>query len=306
MKTLEEPATSVCMECRSRNIINDPESGEIVCRGCGLVISESNISVGPEWRAFTQTERDTRARTGPPSSFLIYDKGLSTVIGPVYSDAYGRRIPQENKLQFFRLRKWNIRSRVHYSTDRNLSQAMSDLDILAGKLHLPFNVKENAAVIYRKALKKGLIRGRSILSMVAACLYAACRETQTPRTLVEIERCSPRDKKEISRDYRMLLKELNLRMPVQKAKYVLPKIASKVEVSEKIQRKAIEILGEAERLKITVGKDPMSMAAAALYLTCKMNKNSITQKDIAEAADVTEVTIRNRYKDLKKALNLDI
>ena len=141
--------------------------------------------------------------------------------------------------------------------------------------------------------------------MVLASLYVACRRTQTQRTLDEVARHSPLDKKDISRCYRILLKELNLRTPVPKAQLSVPKIASEVELGEETQRMAIEIIGKAERLKITVGKAPMGMAAAALYLACVMNGENRTQKVLAEASGVTEVTIRNRYMDLKRSLDLD-
>jgi len=204
-----------------------------------------------------------------------------------------------------RLKKWQIRSSCQSSVDRNLAQAMSGLDRLTDRLHVPRAVKEQAAVIYRRALKEGLVRGRSILTMVAASLYAALRVTRTPMTLSEIARVSTIDEKDISRSYRILIRELGLHMPVQRAQLNVPKIASKVEVGEEAQRRAIEILGEADRLKITIGKDPMGLAASALYMACIINEENRTQKVLAEAADVTEVTIRNRYTELKRVLNLD-
>jgi len=182
---------------------------------------------------------------------------------------------------------------------------MAELDRLTDKLHIPKPIKEKAAVIYRKGLEKGLVRGRSTSSLAAASLYVACRATRTPRTLEEIARKSPLGKREIARCYRLMLRELNLRMPVPKAQYRVPKIGGKLELGEGTQRAAIKILGEADRLKISVGKDPMGLAAAALYLACTMNGENRTQKDIAEAAGITEVTIRNRYKELKEVLNLD-
>jgi len=202
-----------------------------------------------------------------------------------------------------RLRKWQIRSGVHSSVDRNLAQAMTELDRLTDKLHIPPSIKENAAVIYREALEKGLVRGRSTSAIAAASLYAACRLTETPRTLREIARHSTIARKDIARCYRLLLRELNIRMPIPRAQLRVPKIASKVGVGEKTQRMAVEILREAERLKETAGKDPMGLAAAALYIACVMNGEKRTQKMIADAAGVTEVTIRNLYKSLKEVLN---
>ncbi|MCK4581715.1 transcription initiation factor IIB, partial [Candidatus Bathyarchaeota archaeon] len=192
------------------------------------------------------------------------------------------------------------------SVDRNLSHAMTELSRLSDKLHIPKPVKERAAVIYRKALEKGLVRGRSISAISAASLYAACRVTGTPRTLRELGKVSTIDKKDLARCYRLLLRELNLSMPIPKAQYRVPKIAAKVNISENTQQTAVDILRKAEEMKTTAGKDPMGLAAAALYIACVMNEEKRTQKMIADAAGVTEVTIRNRYKGLKESLHLEL
>jgi transcription initiation factor TFIIB len=304
MKILGKTSLYVCSACGSRNIVRDLESGELVCGDCGLVIADHVVSTRPEWKAFTLEEHQERDRVGLPPSFSIYDKGLSTTIGGVSRDARGKRIPNKRRFEILRLRKWQARSTVNNS-ERNLAQAMSELDRLSDRLHLPSTVQEMAAVTYRKALKEGLVRGRNISSIAAASLYVACRMTRTPRTLRELAGMSPMDKGDISRCYRILLKDLGLHMPVPRAQRRVPKIASRAELGEETQRTAIEILGEADRLKITVGKAPMGMAAAALYLACTMNGENRTQKTLAEASGVTEVTLRNRYKDLKIHLDLD-
>jgi transcription initiation factor TFIIB len=304
MEILDEPVISVCLECGGRNIIQDLESGEAVCGGCGIVIAESTFNTEPERRAFTLKESQERTRVGIPASFSIYDKGLSTTFNPIGLDGCGRRISGEKRNEMFRLRRWHTRSTVDGS-DRSLIQAMSELDRLCGSLHLPNTIQERAAVTYRKVLKEGFVRGRRISAMVAASLYVVCRVTQTPRTLVEVARCSQVDKKEVARCYRILLKRLNLRVPVPKAQLRVSRIAAKVELGEKTQRMAIEILGEADRLKISVSKDPMGLAASALYIACVINGENRTQKMISEAAGVTEVTIRNRYQELKRSLDLD-
>ncbi len=295
-----------CPECGSVNLIHDEESGEIICGNCGLVINESIMNEGPEWRAFTPSENESRSRVGIPLSFAVHDKGLTTVIGRIGKDAYGRSIPLNTKLQMLRLRKWQIRSRVHSSTDRNLAQAMAELDRLCDKLHIASNIKERAAVIYRKALDSGLVRGRSISAIAAASLYAACRITQTPRTLREISGQSPMERKDIARCYRLMLKDLSIQMPKPNAQLRVPKIAARVGVGEKTQQTAVDILRKAERIRTTAGKDPMGLAAAALYIACVINNEKRTQKMIAEAAGVTEVTIRNRYKGLKESLGLEV
>ena len=298
------PVPYVCPECGSSNIVHDEGSAEIICGSCGLVVAESSPCMGPEWRAFTQSEKESRSRVGAPTSYSIHDKGLTTMIGRVGRDAFGKKIPLKTKIQMIRLRKWQTRSRSHYSVDRNLAQAMAELDRLTDKLRIPPSIKEEASIVYRKALEKGLVRGRSISAVAGASLYAACRITQTPRTIREIARYSPIAKKDIARCYRLLLRELRLKMPVPSAQLRVPKIAAKAGIGEKTQQTAVEILMEATRLRTTAGKDPMGLAAAALYIACVMNGENRTQKVISDAAGVTEVTIRNRYKELKEVLGL--
>ena len=295
-----------CPECGSTSLVHDYDSGETVCSNCGLVLHEQTLDKGPEWRAFTQEEKESRSRVGVPTSYSVHDKGLSTAIGRVDRDAFGRKLPLSTRLQMWRLRKWQIRSRVHSSVDRNLAQAMAELDRLSDKLYIPGPIKEKAAVVYRKSLEKGLVRGRSIAAIAAASLYAACRNTETPRTLREIAEASLVDKKDVARCYRLLLRELEMQMPIADPMTYVSKIAERTGISGPTQGLAIKIIHEAKRRRAASGKDPMGLAAAALYIACLQSNEKKTQKDIAEAAGVTEVTVRNRYKTLKKQLSLEL
>jgi len=295
-----------CPECGSGNLVHDYDTGETVCGDCGLVLYEQMMDKGPEWRAFTQEEKASRSRVGVPTSYSVHDKGLSTAISQVDRDAFGRKLPLSTRLQMWRLRKWQIRSRVHSSVDRNLAQAMAELDRLSDKAYIPPPIKEKAAVIYRKALDKGLVRGRSIAAIAAAALYAACRACGTPRTLREIAEASLVDKKDVARCYRLLLRELDVHMPIADPLTYVSKIAERTGISGRTQGIAIQILREARKRRASAGKDPMGLAAAALYIACLQNNEKKTQKDIAEAAGVTEVTVRNRYKSLKKQLSLEL
>ncbi len=234
----------------------------------------------------------------------MHDMGLATIIGPTNRDATGKPLSASMKSTIERLRTWDSRSQVHEPVDRNFRQAFSELDRLKDKLAVGDAVIEKAAYIYRKALEKGLVRGRSISALIAAALYAACRDTETPRTLKDVGTASNIKRKDIARCYRLLLRELSLRMPVVNPVNCVSRIASKADLSEKTKRDATKILRTAEELKISAGKDPMGLAAAALYVACVTNGENKTQRDVAEAAGVTEVTIRNRYKGLKIALNL--
>lgn len=303
---LQRRLVDKCPECSSTNLIHDYDSGETICGNCGLVVQEQMMDKGPEWRAFTREEKESRSRVGVPTSYSVHDKGLSTAIGRVDRDAFGRKLPMSTRLQMWRLRKWQIRSRVHSSVDRNLAQAMAELDRLSDKSYIPGPVKERAAVIYRKALDKGLVRGRSIAAIAAASLYAACRITGTPRTLREIAEASLVEKKDVARCYRLLLRELGVQMPISDPLTYISKIAEKTGISGKTQGSAVKILHEARKRRVAAGKDPMGLAAAALYIACMQHAERKTQKEIAEAAGVTEVTVRNRYKTLKRQLKIEI
>ena len=295
-----------CPECAGVNLIHDYDTGETVCGDCGLVLYGQMMDKGPEWRAFTQEEKASRSRVGMPTSYSVHDKGLSTAISQVDRDAFGRKLPLSTRLQMWRLRKWQIRSRVHSSIDRNLAQAMAELDRLSDRVYIPRPIKEKAAVIYRKALDKSLVRGRSIAAITAAAAYAACRGSGTPRALHEIAEASLVDKKDVARCYRLLLRELDMHMPIPDPLTYVSKIAERTGISGKTQGIAIRILREARNKRAAAGKDPMGLAAAALYIACLQNNEKKTQKDIAEAAGVTEVTVRNRYKTLKRQLKLEV
>jgi transcription initiation factor TFIIB len=299
----KQMVTVRCPECGSTDLILDPEMGEYVCRRCGLVIEEDIPSHEAEWRAFTPQERNARARAGSPTDYSHYDKGLSTVIR-VEKDASGRPLSPKVKQQMWRLRRWQTRSKVHASQSRNLMLAMSELQRLSEILHMPSSVQDMAAIIYRKALNEGLVRGRSIGGMVAGALYAAVRSTKVPRTLKEIAQASQRTQKEIARSYSVIVRNLDMKMPIDDPTYYVTKVAEKAKVSSDVEGLAINLMKEAKRNYATTGKDPSGLAAAILYLSAKMLKEKVTQAQLAKAANVTEVTVRNRKRDLMKSLNL--
>ncbi len=292
-----------CPRCGQGTLVTDANTGENFCGKCGYVIMDKVEESGPEWRSFSN-EGENKSRAGVPTSLAMHDMGLATVINPQNRDATGKPLTASMKSTIERLRTWDSRSQVHEPVDRNFRQAFSELDRLKDKLAVGDAVIEKAAYIYRKALEKGLVRGRSISALIASALYAACRDTETPRTLKDIGQASNIKRKDIARCYRLLLRELNLKMPVVDSIKCISRIASKAGLSEKTKRKATKILQTAEENKISAGKDPMGLAAAALYVACVTNGENKTQRDVAEAAGVTEVTIRNRYKGLKIALNL--
>ena len=293
-----------CPRCAQSKLVTDNESGEMCCSKCGFVITEKLQESGPEWRSFTQDEHGDRARAGAPTSLTMHDMGLATIINPTNKDASGRPLTASMKSTIERLRTWDNRSQVHEPVDRNFRQAFSELNRLKDKLALSDAVIEKAAYIYRKALDKGLVRGRSISALMASALYAACRDTATARNLKDVEQAANIKRKDIARCYRLLVKELDLKMPVTDSIQCVARIASRIGIAERTKRHAIQVLNEARENEVSAGKDPMGMAAAALYLACVKHGEDKTQRDIAEAANVTEVTIRNRYKGLKESLNI--
>ena len=302
--TLQPPVWFTrCPECQSNKLVTDRSSGEIVCSTCGLVITDLIIDHRPEWRAFTFVERETKVRIGSPISLKRFDKGLSTTFR-IYADTNGKAFPLTERLKLRRLQRWNHRARVSPSTDQNLSRAMNELTRIADNLHIPIDVMESAAFIYRKALKADLIRGRSINGIVAGALHVACRLNQTPRSLKEFVETNTQSHKEISRCSRLIQQELDIRLPIDDPETYIPKIASKVGLNATTQRLAIALIHTAKKIKVVVGKAPRGIAAAALYIASRMNHDKITQKKLANAAEVTEVTVRNRYKSLLKDLEL--
>lgn len=293
-----------CPECGSSHIVHDRETGEFVCGECGVVIVEGMLSQKPEWRAFTPEERREKGRAGSPTDYTRYDKGLPTTI-TVDRDAFGRPLPPEVRRQMWRLRKWHIRSQIHASESRNLMHAMNELERLSDKLHIPSSIRGRTAIIYRKALSEGLVRGRSIAAIVAGALYAACRLAEIPKSLKEVAEASTRDEKEVARSYRLLVRRLKLEMPIHDPLHYISKIAEKAGLSGEIQGQAVRILREAQRKRLAIGKDPRGVAAATLYIVCKQKGKKITQKEIASAANITEVTLRNRKRGLTKGLDLE-
>jgi len=291
-----------CPSCNKTTLITDQDSGEIVCKTCGLVLSEGTEAAGPEWRSFANDGVD-KSRTGTGTSITMHDMGLSTVIGPANKDATGKPLSSSMKQTMDRIRTWDSRSQAHSAADKNLRQALSEMDKLKDKLSLTDAVIEKAAYIYRKAMDMKLVKGRSIQGLVAACVYAACRDTETPRTLDNVADGINIRRKDVARCYRLIFRELDLKVPVADPVNGIPRIASIAGLGEKTKRKAVEILKMAKKIGMVAGKDPTGLAAAALYLACITDGGSKTQKEISEASGVTEVTIRNRCAGLRTFLD---
>lgn len=283
--------SNLCPECGGK-ILSLQEKGEIVCGQCGLVISERILDVSHSGkRAFTKHEKEKRERTGSPISILLPDMGLSTVI-----DKKNITNPDLK-----RAAKWN--SRMTWDK-RNMLIATTELKRIASNLDLPDHIKKSAIRLYKEAFKRKLLRGRSINGMVAASLYFACREKKIPRTLQEILEETSVSAKNVRRCYRTLIRELNLKAPSTDPISLVPRYVAELELDPDIENTTIQILQDFMSKFSTSGKDPKGLCAGALYLICKIRNKRISQKEIANLVGVTEVTLRSRYKELIKKLNI--
>ena len=276
--------------------------GERIHEPTGLVLDDDRIDRGPEWRAFTQSERDSKSRVGAPTTQTMHDKGLTTTIDWQDKDAYGRSLSAEKRTTMRRLRKWQERIRTKDAGERNLQFALSEIDRMSSALGVPQSVREVASVLYRRALDEDLIRGRSIEGISTAALYAACRQEGIPRSLNEVTEVSRVENKEIARTYRYVSQELALEMrPVDPKQYV-PRFCSQLDVSEEVQTKAKEIIDTSVEAGLLSGKSPTGFAAAAIYSASLLCNEKKTQAEVGAVAQVTEVTIRNRYQEQINAM----
>jgi transcription initiation factor TFIIB len=295
-----ESASMDCPECSGKLVVDD-EHGETICTECGLVVEEDSVDRGPEWRAFDAQEKDEKSRVGAPTTNMMHDKGLSTNIDWRDKDAYGNALGAKQRKKMQRLRKWNERFRTRDSKERNLKQALGEIDRMASALGLPENVRETASVIYRRALDENLLPGRSIEGVSTASVYAAARQAGVPRSLDEITDVSRVEKSEIARTYRYVVRELGLEVKPADPESYVPRFASSLELSEESEMRARQLLQNAKEQGVHSGKSPVGLAAAAVYAAALLTNEKTTQAAVSEVADISEVTIRNRYHELLEA-----
>jgi transcription initiation factor TFIIB len=289
-----------CPECGG-HVVTDEEHGETVCADCGLVVTEDSVDRGPEWRAFDSKEKDQKSRVGAPTTNTMHDKGLSTSIDWRNKDAYGNSLGARQRQKMQRLRKWNERFRTRDSKERNLKQALGEIDRMASALGLPENVRETASVIYRRALGEDLLPGRSIEGVATSCVYAAARMAGVPRSLDEITDISRVEKSEVARTYRYIARELSLEVKPADPEQYVPRFASSLDLSEEAEMRARQLLKNAKDKGVHSGKSPVGLAAAAVYAASLLTNEKTTQSAVSEVADISEVTIRNRYHELLEA-----
>lgn len=292
----------VCNNCNASRFITDGVTGEIVCSSCGCVISENIEDRGAERRNFPDKSDNTR--TGPGLSLKMFDRGLNTIIGVSNQDSMGKPISAKNAQTFGRLRKWDNRSQTKNSSNRSLRNALRELDKVQSKLGLSDTVIERAALFYRKAAEKNLLRGRTVNGMAAACLYASCRDLDHARTLTEIAKQFEINRKEVARSYRSLFKALDFVVSITDPIKSIGKIASKIGITEKTVRKAVRILDAAQDAGIVAGKNPEVIAATVIYAACVITGEAKSQMEISSASGISTVSLRNRMLDFKAELGL--
>jgi len=292
--------TDSCPECEGALIVQE-DRAETVCSDCGLVVQEEGIDPGPEWRAFDAQEKDEKSRVGAPTTNTMHDKGLSTNIDWRDQDAYGNSLSARQREKMQRLRTWNERFRTRDSRDRNLKQALGEIDRMASALGLPENVRETASVMYRRALNDDLLPGRSIEGVSTAVVYAAARQANVPRSLDELSEVSRVEKSEVARTYRYVVRELGLEIKPADPEQYVPRFASDLDLSEEAERRARDLLANAKEQGVHSGKSPVGLAAASIYAAALLTNEKTTQAAVSEVADISEVTIRNRYHELLEA-----
>jgi transcription initiation factor TFIIB len=288
-----------CPDCGSHDIVYDPQRGELICTGCGMVLSESMIDPRAGVRAFTPEEKAQRNTNGLPLSQMLPDFGLSTKVS---TRVNGSGVTPESAGRLERIMRWNSRSTWRR---RNFTIAFTEIRRMAEKLSIPGHIRETAAIYYRKAYKHDLLRGHSIKAMVAACVFGASKTCGFPLTLDSILKTSTEEERVIKRCYVLLVKTLNLKPKRQNLVSIVPRFANALGLTAPVEQRAIEILGiTSQKLQLS-GKDPKGYVAAAIYLAAKQMGETRSQQAVAMALGITEVTLRSRQREIAKIITLN-
>jgi len=302
--------TTLCPECESKHLTRDYERAEVICEKCGLVVDDGIIDQTPEWNAYSYEEENKMSRTGAPMNYTRHDKGLSTEIGSGNVDFYGKKISYKNRVAIHRMRKWQYRTRTRNTAERNMLHAFKKINQMTSRMELPKSVKENAAMIYRKVAERNFTRGRNTEGIIAASIYASCRQCKVPRTLDEISAFTNLDsskaRRKVSKSFRFLTRTLNLRIIPPSPEEYMARYGDDLNLDSDVQAQTVELLSLSKQAGFTVGKNPLCMVAAAIYLSSRMCGKRMNQHEIGEVIGITEVSIRNRYKEMVEKLNIKL
>lgn len=299
-KVTEEVTDEECPDC-SGSIVYDESRAESHCDSCGRVVSADRIDRGPEWRAFDDQARNEKSRVGAPMTQMLHDKGLSTTIDWRDADAYGNPLSGKKRQKMRRLRRWDERFRTRDASERNLKLALGEINRMASALGLSEPVRETASVIYRRALDDGLLPGRSVEGIASASLYAGARMQGVARSIDEVASVSRVDEMELKRGYRYIAQELGLEIAPTNPKEFVGRFASKLDCTPETERLTRDLIEVAVEKGVHSGKHPVGIAASALYAASQLTGEQLTQTEVSEVAKISEVTIRNRYREVMEA-----
>ncbi len=290
---LRKPAPNVivCPNCGDGQKVTDIESGELICTKCGYVIHERVGDEEQDWSVLAR-EPASKLRTSP-TSLARSGMGLSTIIGRPDRSA-GSGLNAAMRSTFDRLRTWDFR--IKGQDERSLRRAFVDLDRLRGMLRLSDTIVEKAAYIYRRAQEQGLVRGRTMRAVMGAAIYIVQREMGISGTLDDIIRATNTKEKDLARAYRILIRELDLKVPMVDPVKCVSRVANKANISERTKRKAMNMIYDVVKSGLAAGKDPMGLAASVLYVSCVNSGEVKSQAAIADAAGVSEVTLRKNQR----------
>ena len=294
-----------CPECGGSHIIEDYDRGELVCEKCGLVVEDNKIDQGADWTAYDHDDKLKKEHTGSPMTMTRHDKGLSTEISWDDRDSNGRSISRRSRTKFYRLRRLHKLSKTSSTREYNIVRALQDITKQGNKLGLSKNIIETASYVYRKAHNNNVTRGRSIACISAASIYIACRQCHLPRTLDEVSKAFELRRRDVSRTYNCIIRLLKIQIPLASPKNYISRLCGQLQLNGETQKKVKELLIEATDKGLITGRSPLAIVGALIYIASNITHQKRTQAEIALAANVTEVTIRNRYKELKNMLTLD-
>jgi transcription initiation factor TFIIB len=299
--------TQTCPKCGSTKIARDNEFIEIVCMNCGFVVNQKFIEQDPKWNTYNEKQKTKHKKTDTTLTYTIHAKGSTTTIDWNKRDPQNKNCSTNQKAQTYHLHKWQRRIKTTSSTEHTLAFALSEITKNANKLNLPKNVLETASNIYQKAAKNHLTNGRPTQNITTAALYLACRQHTLPITLNKIAQTSTVSKKEIGNNYRFLIKKLNhpIPQPLQPSQ-CMTKFFNQITMQKKAEEVAHKIFTAAKSSKLVLDREPMTIAAAVSYVVLFLIGEYKSQKEIADIAQVTEVAVRNRYKELVNQLTFEI
>ncbi|HYM41086.1 MAG TPA: TFIIB-type zinc ribbon-containing protein [Thermoplasmata archaeon] len=288
-----------CPECKGIHLVLDEVRGELVCDSCGLVLQDHALDRSPEWSAYAPEDAARLAHTGAPRDPLSGATGLTTVIAVPHRDAHGNAIPSGERGAFYRMQKLQRHSSHAFPGERSLPTAIRVLDRYASLLALPKTVRNEAGFLCRKAFQRQLARGRSIETLVAGAVYAACRIDGVPRTLDELQQVTGIRKTRIGAAYRTLHRELSLAIHASQPADYVQRFCSELGLSAHVEREAFQLLQVFEPPESATSVSPCGTAGAAIYLAALVCGEPRSEKAIAKVAGVSEVTLRNRFQAMR-------